>query len=259
MVGQPMGMVDFSLSDSIAVVTGASRGLGKAIAQGMAEAGAHLVCVGRALDELEATAEAVRSLGRRALVVQADITRVSEIDRLVEATLKEFGRVDVLVNNAGINISQNALEVTEEAWDAVMGINLKATFFCSQRFGRVMVEQKKGKIVNMSSQMALVGLYNRSAYCSSKGGVSQLTKVLAVEWASHGVNVNAVGPTFIETDMTLKALQDKAFYEDVLRRIPLGKVGQPRDVVGAVVYLASPASDFVTGHTLLVDGGWVAW
>lgn len=254
-----MGEVDFSLADKIAVVTGASRGLGRAVAVGMAQAGAHVVGVSRSGAELEAAMEEVRALGRRALVVPADITQVSEIDRVVERTLAEFGRVDVLVNNAGINIPQYALEVTEEAWDAVMDVNLKATFFCAQRFGRIMVDQGRGKIVNVASQMALVGYYQRSAYCASKGGVAQLTKVLAVEWARYGVNVNAVAPTFIETDMTGPMFVDKAFHEDVIRRIPMGKLGQPKDVVGAAIYLSSSASDFVTGHTLLVDGGWVAW
>ncbi len=254
-----MGIEDFSLAGKVALVTGAGRGLGKAIAEGVAEAGADVVAVSRTAEELEITARAVRALGREALAIPADITRVSEIDRLVERTMAEFGRIDVLVNNAGVNITQYAVDVTEEAWDSVLNLNLKATFFLSQRVGRVMIAQHSGKIVNMASQMAVVGLYKRSAYCASKGGVAQLTKVLAIEWAEHGINVNCVAPTFVETAMTSKALSDPAFHEDVMRRIPLGKLAQPRDVVGAVVYLSSPASDFVTGHTLLVDGGWVAW
>lgn len=254
-----MVMSDFSLTDRIAIVTGAGRGLGRAIAEGVAEAGAHVVAVSRTPEELEATAQAVRDLGRQALVVPADVTRIDDIDRVVERTLAEFGRIDILVNNAGINIPQFAVDVTEEAWDAIMDVNLKAPFFLCQRAGKVMMEQRKGKIVNLASQMALVGLHKRSAYCASKGGMVQFTKVLAIEWATTGVNVNCVAPTFIETPFTAPMFADKEFREEVVRRIPMGRVGQPRDVVGAVVYLASDASNLVTGHTLLVDGGWVAW
>jgi NAD(P)-dependent dehydrogenase (short-subunit alcohol dehydrogenase family) len=249
----------FSLSGRVAVVTGASRGLGRSISLGLARAGAHIVGVGRTEEDLGALVSEVKDMGCESIAVPADITKLGEIDRVVDRTLEEFGRVDILVNNAGINIPQPASEVTEEAWDKVMNINLKATFFCSQRIGRVMMEQRHGKIINISSQMALVGYYKRSAYCASKGGVAQITKVLAVEWAPFNINVNSVAPTFVETAMTASMFRDEAFREDVIRRIPMGKLAQPEDVVGAVVYLASPASNFVTGHTLLVDGGWVAW
>jgi NAD(P)-dependent dehydrogenase (short-subunit alcohol dehydrogenase family) len=249
----------FSLSGRVAVVTGASRGLGRSISLGLARAGAHIVGVGRTEEDLGALVSEVKDMGCESIAVPADITKLGEIDRVVDRTLEEFGRVDILVNNAGINIPQPASEVTEEAWDKVMNINLKATFFCSQRIGRVMMEQRHGKIINISSQMALFGYYKRSAYCASKGGVAQITKVLAVEWAPFNINVNSVAPTFVETAMTASMFRDEAFREDVIRRIPMGKLAQPEDVVGAVVYLASPASNFVTGHTLLVDGGWVAW
>jgi NAD(P)-dependent dehydrogenase (short-subunit alcohol dehydrogenase family) len=249
----------FSLADRVAVVTGASRGLGRSISLGMARAGAHIVGVGRTEEDLSAVIGEVKTIGREALAIPADITKLSEIDSVVEKALAAFGRIDILVNNAGINIPQSASEVTEEAWDQVMNINLKATFFCSQRVGMVMIDQRHGKIINISSQMALVGYYKRSAYCASKGGVAQITKVLAVEWAPFNINVNSVAPTFVETAMTANMFSDRAFREDVMSRIPMGRLAQPEDVVGAVVYLASPASDFVTGHTLLVDGGWVAW
>jgi NAD(P)-dependent dehydrogenase (short-subunit alcohol dehydrogenase family) len=254
-----MVMADFSLADKIVIVTGAGRGLGKAIAVGVAEAGADVVAVSRTPDELEVTAGAVRELGRQAITVPADVTKIADIDRVVQRTLAEFGRIDVLVNNAGKNILQYAVDVTEEAWDSIVDLNLKATFFFSQRVGKVMLDQRKGKIVNMASQMAMVGYYKRAAYCASKGGVAQLTKVLAVEWASHGINVNCVAPTFVETPLTAPMFADEGFREEVISRIPLGKIAQPKDVVGAVIYLSSAASDFVTGHTLLVDGGWVAW
>ncbi len=255
-----MGMADFSLAGKTVVVTGAGRGLGRAIAEGVAEAGADVVAVSRTPEELEATARAVRDLGRRALVVPADVTKLGDIDQVIERTLAEFGRIDVLVNNAGMNKLQYAVDVTEESWDSIMNLNLKASFFFSQRAGRVMIEQRRGgKIVNVTSQMSLVGYYKRAAYCASKGAVAQFTKVLAIEWAEHGINVNCVAPTFVETAMTAPMFADESFREEVIRRIPMGKIAQPKDVVGAVIYLSSSASDFVTGHTLLVDGGWVAW
>lgn len=254
-----MGVEDFSLSGKVAVVTGASRGLGKAIAVALAEAGASVVGISRNLAELEETMREVSALGTRALAIRADVTKIEDIDYVVDRVLSDFDRIDILVNNAGINIPQYAVDVTEDAWDAIINTNLKAVFFCAQRIGRTMIPRKKGKIVNIASQMAFVGYHKRAAYCASKGGVAQLTKVLAVEWAPYGINVNCVAPTFLDTPMTAPMFTDRAFYEDVMRRIPLGRLGLPKDVVGAVVYLSSDASDFVTGHTLLVDGGWVAW
>ncbi len=254
-----MRLADFSLTGKVVVVTGAGRGLGKAIAAGMAGAGADVVAVSRTAAELDVIVKEVQELGCRALPVPADITRIGDIDLVIERALAEFGRIDVLVNNAGKNILESAVDVTEEAWDSVMNLNLKASFFLAQRAGRVMIQQRGGKIVNITSQMSQVGFYKRAAYCASKGAVAQYTKVLAIEWAEHGINVNCVAPTFVETAMTAPMLADESFRHEVLSRIPMGKLAQPRDVVGAVVYLSSSASDFVTGHTLLVDGGWVAW
>jgi NAD(P)-dependent dehydrogenase (short-subunit alcohol dehydrogenase family) len=249
----------FSLAGKVALVTGGGRGLGESIATGLAEYGADVALASRTLTDLESVATRLRALGRRSEAFQVDVTQVASIERMVKEVVTAFGRIDILVNNAGLNIIKYALEVTEDDWDRIMDTNLRGTFFCCQAVGRVMVGQKYGRIINIASQMAKVGWYKRAAYCASKGGVAQLTKVLAVEWAENNVTVNAVAPTFIETQMTAKMFEDEAFKQSVLERIPLGKLGKPRDVAAAVIYLAAQAGDMVTGSTLLVDGGWTAW
>src|SRR4051794_4806015 len=243
----------------VAIVTGTGTGIGQASALALAAAGAQLVLTelpGRT-EAAEATAAMARQdYGTESLVLPLDVTKKAQIDGLVKGALDSFGQIDILVNNAGVNIPKLALDVTEEDWDLILDINLKGLFFTTQAVGRVMVEQKRGKIVNIASQMGVVGYWKRAAYCSSKAGVVNLTRVLAFEWAQYGVRVNAIGPTFVETPLTRPMFEDQAFREDVLGRIPLGQLGKPEDVACAVVYLASPASDMVTGHTLLVDGGW---
>ena len=255
-----MALPSLRLDNRVAIVTGAGRGLGQAIALGLAQSGAHVAVteLPPRLDTAEGTAGQIRALGRRALALPLDVTQLPSIQRMVDLALAEFGRVDVLVNNAGINIPRLALDVSEEDWDQVLDVNLKGLFVCSQAVGRHMVAQREGAIVNVASQMGVVGYSHRSAYCASKAGVVNLTRVLAFEWAPYQVRVNAIGPTFILTALTAPMFEDKAFAEDVFRRIPLGRLGRPEDVVGAVVYLASPAAAMVTGHTLLIDGGWTA-
>jgi 2-deoxy-D-gluconate 3-dehydrogenase len=253
-----MDFPEFSLTNKIALVTGASRGIGRYLAAGLAHYGADLIITGRTVSQLEEAAQEIRRLGRRCLVVPMDITQKADIEKGVDQAFRHFGRIDILVNNAGINIPKPALEVTEEDWRRVMDSNLTGLFFCCQAVGRIMVNQKSGKIINISSQTGTVAIQWRAAYCSSKAGVNLLTKVLALEWGPHNINVNAVAPTFIETPMTRPMLENQAFREMVLSKILLGRVGQPKDVLGAVIYLASAASDLVTGHVLLVDGGWTA-
>ena len=253
-----MDFPEFSLTNKIALVTGASRGIGRYLAAGLAHYGADLIITGRTVSQLEEAAQEIRQLGRRCLVVPMDITQKADIEKGVDQAFRHFGRIDILVNNAGINIPKPALEVTEEDWRRVMDSNLTGLFFCCQAVGRIMVNQKSGKIINISSQTGTVAIQWRAAYCSSKAGVNLLTKVLALEWGPHNINVNAVAPTFIETPMTRPMLENQAFREMVLNKILLGRVGQPKDVLGAVIYLASEASDLVTGHVLLVDGGWTA-
>jgi len=256
MAGGKAAGPSFDLTGKVAMVTGAGRGLGAEIARALAAYGADIVVTDRTLSETEGTANAVKALGRRAFPVEADLTSVDEIRAMVAKAAGEFGRIDILVNNAGVNITQYAVDVTEKAWDTVLGVNLKAVFFCSQAVGRVMIGQKGGKIINVSSQAGAVAIPQRAAYCSSKGGVNQLTRLLALEWARHNITVNAVAPTFLETPLTKPMFQNEEFHRYVMGSIPLGRIGKPEDVSGAVVFLASPAADLVTGHVLHVDGGW---
>jgi 2-deoxy-D-gluconate 3-dehydrogenase len=250
------------LDGQVAFVTGAGQGLGQAIAVGLAHAGADIVVTelpGKT-ENAQETARQIEAAGHRAFCVELDVTQMPLIHAAVDRALEHFGRIDILVNNAGTNIQQWAIDVTEDAWDRIVDTNLKGTFFVSQTIAkRAMIPQQRGKIISLASQMGVVGYYYRAAYCASKAGVVNLTRVLAVEWAQYNINVNAIGPTFILTPLARPMLEDPAFRDEVLNRIPLKRFGSPEDVVGAVVYLASPASDLVTGHTLLIDGGWTAW
>jgi 2-deoxy-D-gluconate 3-dehydrogenase len=249
----------FDLKEQIAIVTGAGRGIGKAIALGLAEAGADIGLVARTTPELEAVAEKIQKLGRRAVPISSDLTRTEDIQPLVEDFVGQLGGIDILVNNAGINIPQDSVDVTVEAWDQIIDINLKASFFMAQAVGRVMIRQGHGgRIINMSSQTGSVALIKRAGYCASKAGLNLVTKVLALEWASHGILVNAVAPTFIETELSKGYLADPEFREYALAKNLLKRIGKPEDVLGAVLYLASPASSLVTGHILMVDAGWSA-
>ena len=253
------GKKPFDLGGQRAIVTGAGRGIGKAIALGLAEAGADLGLVSRTTSELEAVAEQIQALGRRAVPIVSDLTETDRLESLVQELTGKLGGIDILVNNAGINIPQDAGEVTVDAWDRIMDINLKASFFLAQAVGRVMIRQGRGgRIINISSQTGSVALVKRAAYCASKAGLNLVTKVLALEWGSHGILVNAVAPTFIETELSKGFLADPKFREYALAKNLLGRIGTPEEVVGAVIYLASPESSLVTGHVLLVDAGWTA-
>ena len=249
---------EFGLSGKVAVVTGAGRGLGHAVSLALAKYGADLVLCSRTISELEKVKAEVEALGRKALVHPVDVTRIPDVRAMVDETVKSYGHVDILVNNAGINVPQPAEDVTEEAWDRVIDTNLKACFFVAQAVGRVMIRQRAGRIINVSSQTGTVAIPLRAAYCSSKGALNLLTKVLAIEWAKHNITVNAIAPTFLETPFTQQMFASGPFRDYVLGNIPLGRLGQPRDVVGAVIYLASDASSLVTGHVLAIDGGWTA-
>lgn len=248
----------FQLSGQVALVTGAARGIGKACALALASAGADVALGLRDKRVATELVDAIAALGRRALPLQMDVTRRDEIASAVAEARRHFGRIDVLVNNAGIGPPAPAEDVTEEAFDRTLAVNVKGTFFASQEVGRLMIAAGGGCIVNLSSQAGFVALPTESVYCTTKAAIAHLTKCLAVEWAPHHVRVNAVAPTFIKTPGTEKWLTNEAFRQDLLSRIPLGRVGEPLDVAGAVVFLASPAASLVTGATLLIDGGWTA-
>lgn len=232
--------------------------MGAHIAQTLSRYGAELIICSRTGAELEEVAKKIRAEGRRVITYTIDLTQVEALSGMVEECEAKMGGIDILVNNAGINIPQAAEDVTVEAWDKIMDINLKAQFFCAQAVGKRMIQRKKGKIIMISSQAGSVGLLKRAVYCSSKGAMNQLTKTLAIEWAKHNITINAIAPTFVEGPFTKPMFEDPEFKNYVLSNIPLGRIGRPEDISGAVVYLASAAADLVTGSILTIDGGWTA-
>ncbi len=246
------------LKDKVAIVTGASSGIGQAIALAFAEEGADVCCVtDKNLDGLKHTVEEIQRKGRKAIWEQVDVTKLSDIDKMVATTVDNFGRIDILVNNAGIYIMTPVLEVTEAEWDTTLDIMLKGTFFCTQRVLPCMLKQGKGKIINTASTFGQVGYINVSAYCAAKGGVINLTRQLALELAPSKINVNAIGPGTTDTPITRSDLEKPERARIYIEKIPYGRVAQPEEIAAAAVYLASDESDYVNGHTLFVDGGWL--
>jgi 2-deoxy-D-gluconate 3-dehydrogenase len=250
------GVKAFRLDGRRALVTGASKGIGAAIALALAEAGADVACHGnsRAPDD---TAERVRALGRQALAVRGDLGSREAAPAIVEATLAKFERIDILVNNAGTIRRAPAVDFSEADWDAVLDVNLRSVFRLCQLAGRGMLERGRGKIVNIASLLSFQGGITVPAYAASKGAVAQLTKALSNEWAGRGVNVNAIAPGYIRTDNTAALQADETRNRQILERIPAGRWGDVEDLTGAAVFLASPASNYVNGHVLAVDGGWL--
>ena len=254
--GIQMILEKFALSGKTAIVTGARTGLGKGMAVGLAEAGADLAIVNRS--PMPKTEEEIRKLGRRCLPIEADLSNTNVIPEIVKKTLDEFGKIDILVNNAGIIRRAPSIEFTEKDWDDVINVNLKAVFFLSQAVAREMIKNNGGKIINIASMLSFQGGILVPSYAASKGGVASLTKTLANEWAKYNINVNAIAPGYMATNNTEPLRKDDERNKSILDRIPEGRWGLPEDLKGAVVYLASEASDYVTGHILCVDGGWLA-
>jgi NAD(P)-dependent dehydrogenase (short-subunit alcohol dehydrogenase family) len=249
----------FDLTGQVALVTGAARGLGRAISLALAHAGANVALGLRDVKTGGELAREIAGMGRDALPLQMDVSNLDQISRSVGETAARFGRLDILVNNAGIAPENPAESVLEKDFDATLAVNLKGTFFASQAAGRVMIRQKRGRIINMSSQAGFAALPGESVYCMTKAGIAHLTKCLAVEWGKYGITVNAVAPTFIHTPGTEEYLSHEENRADVVERIAaLHRIGEPMDVAGAVVFLASEAAALITGHTILIDGGWTA-
>lgn len=267
---------EYRLEGKIAIVTGAGRGIGKAISLVFAEAGANVVAVARTLEQIEGAAEEVRQLGRRALAIATDVTQADQVERMVEKTISEFGKIDILVNNAGIaqpkqlvplpdvklpgwqRVHDLNTPLSEEEWHSTMNTNLTSVFLCTRAVGPHMIKQKKGKIINISSRNAITGDPYRVHYNSSKAAVSMFTRCLALEWAPFNINVNAIGPGAFHTALSAEAFEHAELKEQMLRSIPLGRAGELREIGLLALYLASNASDYMTGQTLYLDGGFTA-
>ena len=248
----------FVLTGKIALITGANRGIGLGLADALAAAGATVAVTARHLDDAARVAQAILQAGGVASAHELDVTDIGSIQHAIAEIVALYGRLDILVANAGLGANHPAIEVTEQNWDEMMDVNAKGLFFTAQAAGREMLAQGSGRIIAISSQASLVGIRDHVAYCASKGAVNQVVRVLALEWGSLGVTVNAVAPTFIHTPGTAERLDDPEYLQGVLDRIPIGRVGTIADVAGAVIYLASQAGALVNGTILAVDGGWTA-
>jgi NAD(P)-dependent dehydrogenase (short-subunit alcohol dehydrogenase family) len=245
----------FSLKGKVAIVTGSSRGIGRAIAEGLAGAGAAVVVNGRSPESVKPVVDTVpNSLG-----VVADVSKAADVHELIQKTVDKFGRIDILINNAGISPYFKPAETMKEAdWDEIIAVNLKSVFLCCEAVARVMIPQKSGRIINISSIGGQVALPRLLAYCAAKGAVDQITRVLAVEWAPHHILVNSISPGWVESDLTKGLKENPTRREALTRQIPLGRLGKPDEIVGAAIYLCSDAASYVTGATLSIDGGWLA-
>lgn len=248
----------FNLRDKVALVTGAGKGLGKSMALALSESGAHVAVVSRTLSDVEATAMEIQENGVKSLPVAVDVTRQEDVIRMVEKVLSEFKTIDILVNNVGTFIGGACLAFPLEDWHKILEINLTSAYLCSKFVGKHMVEKQRGKIINISSASGAFGVRESSAYCASKGGVIQLTRALAIEWAKYNINVNSIAPYAVETEMTRTMLEDEKIRKSILSKIPMGRIGRPSDLSGIVVFLASKASDYITGQVIFVDGGFSA-
>jgi NAD(P)-dependent dehydrogenase (short-subunit alcohol dehydrogenase family) len=250
-----MFLPSFELEGKTAVVTGAGRGIGRALAIGLAEAGADIALIARTESDLKDTAAEISGLGRKALVLPADVTKREQVHKAIVEVKSHFGKIDILVNNAGMNIRSKALEATDEEWQTIMDTNLKSAFMMSQEAGEIMRDQSGGKIINIASVAGHVALRTGVVYAATKAALMQMTKVLAMEWGQYGINVNAIGPWYFKTPLTEKLLSNEEYVKDILSVTPLRRIGELPELVGPVVFLSSEAGNYVTGQTLFVDGG----
>jgi NAD(P)-dependent dehydrogenase (short-subunit alcohol dehydrogenase family) len=254
-----MNILDlFKLSGKVGVVTGGSRGIGRTLALALADAGADVIVTDLLAHQGEEVVQEItrKKKKKKSLFLKVDLSKKIEVEKMVSEARKHFGRIDILINNAAINIFSPAEEFSLEDWNKVLSVNLTGVFLCAQAVGKLMIEQKRGKIINIASVGGMTGTYRKAiAYDSSKAGVINLTRSLAVEWGKYNINVNAIAPGMIETDLTRRRLEDKEFCDSFIKRVPLGKIGQPDDLVGPVLFLSSEASDWMTGQTIVLDGG----
>jgi NAD(P)-dependent dehydrogenase (short-subunit alcohol dehydrogenase family) len=248
----------FTLEGKVAIVTGAGQGIGREIAIGFARYGADIVAVDLNEETLKEAKKEIEAENRRCLALPINLTKLDQINRMTETAVKEMGKIDILANIAGVTIHKPSVDMTEQDWDFVHSINLKALFFCCQSVGKVMLQQGSGRIINMSSTFSQVGRAGRVAYSTSKAGVSNLTKTLALEWSAKGVNINAIAPGPTWTPGRDQFFSNKEFYDGLIAKLPIGRTAKPSDIVGPAIFLASEAASYVTGETLLVDGGWCA-
>ena len=248
----------FDLSGKVAMVTGSTRGLGEVAAMALAKAGADVAVCGRNKADLKRVSSAIEQMGKKSAGFTVDVTSKKSVHTSVDQILKHFGKIDILMNNAGVNHRVPVLDFPEKEWDLIIDTNLKGYFLVTQAVAPQMLERGYGKVINMSSILGTIGLPNQLAYASSKGGVDQMTKVMALEWAKGGVRVNAIGPTYFETELVTQIRDDPERFNFINERTPMGRWGHLPELEGIVIFLAAPASDFITGQTILIDGGWTA-
>jgi NAD(P)-dependent dehydrogenase (short-subunit alcohol dehydrogenase family) len=246
------------LQGKIAIVTGSTKGIGRAVAIGYAEEGASVIVCGRSEDLAKSLAEELTQKGKKAVALRLDVTSVDSVKQVVDQVAQQFGRIDILVNNAGISpIWKRAEDTGKEAWDQIIATNLTGAFLCAQAVGKVMIKQKSGKIINMTSVGGEVAMPRLVAYCASKAGIISLTQVLAAEWAQYNILVNAIGPSYVETDFTAGLRGNQAIYDDLKNKNLLKRFAQPEEIVGVAIFLASNESNYITGQTIFIDGGWL--